>query len=207
MDYDPMSLDVKVEAGVNFEVQKQISLETIIQLMQTSETFAAFINTKGLGVLLDNIDIRGIDGLRVAAGQYMQEMQQKQQQAEQMQQQAMQMQVNPKEAMQMQAQVEMAKVQQKAQAAELDAQVQLTKISADDAVKNKEADIEFMKVMAEIENSEIDTALKQEKIDAENARTAITMALDVSKHHQDVTHQDRTHELEKSRDAASKKKE
>jgi hypothetical protein len=196
MTYDPMSLEVKVEAGVNFAVQKQISLETIIQLMQTSEAFAAFINTKGLGILLDNIEIRGIDGLRQAAAQFMEETQQKQQQADQMAMQQAQEQIDPKQALMMQSQAEMAKVQQKREAREQETQVALTKIATDDAVKNKEADIEFMKVMASIQNADVDAAMKQEKVDAENARTAVEMATNISSHHLDIRKHD--HEVKQS---------
>lgn len=210
MNYDPLSLDVKVEAGVNFAVQKQISLETIIQLMQTSEAFAAFINTKGLGILLDNIEIRGIDGLRQAASQFMQETQQKQEQAQQMAQQQAAQQLDPKQVMAMQAQAEMAKVAQKKEAVATQAQVDLIKISTDDAVKNKQADIDMLKVMADIQGAGVDQGLKQEKLDAENARTAVSMAVDVSKHHHEISHADRTHELdkkalEKSSNAKNKK--
>jgi hypothetical protein len=205
MNYDPMSLEVKVEPGVNFAVQKQISLETIIQLMQTSETFAAFINTKGLGILLDNIEIRGIDGLRKAAAEFMEETQQKQTQAEQMAMQQAQQQLDPKQVMAMQAQAEMAKVQQKTEAREQETQVQLTKIATDDAVKNKLADIEMIKVLADMEGAKVDQALKQEKTDAENARTAVDMAINVSSHHHEVKHADREHELKKT--VANKAKE
>jgi hypothetical protein len=212
MNYDSMSLDVKVEAGVNFEVQKQISLETIIQLMQTSETFKNFINTKGLGILLDNIDIRGIDGLRKAAGQYMQEIAQQQAQAQQMAMQQAQSQIDPKQVMALQAQAEMMKVQQKKEAVATQAQVDLIKISTDDAVKNKQADIDMLKVMAEIQGAGVDQQLKQEKVDAEQSRTAVDMAINVSKHMHDVEHKDRTHELnkktlEKANDSAEKEKE
>lgn len=191
MDYDPMSLDVKVEAGVNFAVQKQISLETIIKLMQTSESFAQFINTKGLGILLDNIDIRGIEGLRQAAGQYMEEIAQQQAQSQQMAMQQAQQQLDPKAVMALQAQAEMMKVQQKKEAVQTQAQVDLIKISTDDAVKNKQADIDFLKVMADIQGAGVDQALKQEKLDAENARTAIDMAVDVSKHHHEIADKNR----------------
>ncbi len=186
MDYDPLSLEVKVEAGVNFAVQKQISLETIIQLMQTSEAFAAFINTKGLGILLDNIEIRGIEGLRQAAAQFMEETAQKQAQAEQMAQQQAAQQLDPKQVMAMQAQAEMKKVEQKEKAVETQAQVDLIKISTDDAVKNKLADIEMIKVIADVQGNGVEQGLKQEKLDAENARTAVEMALNVSKHHHEV---------------------
>lgn len=211
MDYDPMSLEVKVEAGVNFAVQKQISLETIIQLMQTSESFAAFINTKGLGILLDNIEIRGIEGLRQAAGEFMEETAKKQAQMEQMAAQQAQQQLDPKQVMAMQAQAEMMKVQQKKEAVATQAQVDLIKISTDDAVKNKQADIDFLKVMSEIQGASVDQALKQEKLDAENARTAVDMAVSVSSHKHDVEHAQRTHELDKKalekKNATSKGKE
>lgn len=207
MSYDAMSLDVKVEAGVNFAVQKQISLETIIQLMQTSESFAAFINTKGLGILLDNIDIRGIEGLRQAAGQYMEEVAQQQAQAQQMALQQAQQQLDPKQVMAMQAEAEMAKVAQKKEAVATQAQVALTKIATDDAVKNKQADIDFLKVMADIQGAQVDQVLKQETVDAEQARTAVDMAISVSAHHHDVKHADRTHELDKKALAQKPKKE
>lgn len=191
MDYDPMSLEVKVEAGVNFAVQKQISLETIIQLMQTSEAFATFINTKGLGILLDNIEIRGIEGLRQAASQFMQETAQKQAQAEQMAMQQAQQQLDPKEVMALQAKADMMKVQQKREATQTQAQVDLIKISTDDAVKNKQADIDFLKVMAEIEGASVEQQLKQEKVDAEQSRTAVDMAINVSKHMHEVNQKDK----------------
>ena len=195
MNYDSMSLEVKVEAGVNFAVQKQISLETIIQLMQTSETFAAFINTKGLGILLDNIEIRGIEGLRQAASQFMQETEEKQAQAQQMAQQQQQEQLDPKAIMAQQAQADMMKVQQRREAKEQETQVQLIKISADNAVKNKQIDIDLIKTLADIEGQSIDYALKQEKLDAENSRTAVEMAVNVSSHHHELEHKDRAHEL------------
>lgn len=210
MNYDSMSLDVKVEAGVNFAVQKQISLETIIQLMQTSEAFAAFINTKGLGILLDNIEIRGIEGLRQAAGEFMEETQKQQAQAQQIAQQQAAQQLDPKEVMAMQAQADMAKVAQKKEAVQTQAEVALVKISTDDAVKNKLADIEMIKVMADVQGASVDQALKQEKLDAENARTAVEMAVNVSSHHHEVKHKDREHELDKKsmeKENASKGKE
>jgi len=88
--------------------------------------------------------------------------------------------------MQLQAQAEIMKVQQKKEAVQTQAQVDLLKISTDDAVKNKQADIDFLKVMADIQGSGVDQALKQEKLDAENARTAVEMAVNVSSHHHEV---------------------
>lgn len=186
MHYDARSLQVKVEAGVNFAVQKQISLETIIQLMQSSEIFANFINKKGLAVILDNIDIRGIDGLKQAAEQYMQELQQQEQEAQQMQQQQMQQQIDPAQLMQMQQQVEREKIQGRKEEAEIKANVDLTKIATQNATANKEADIKLVEVLAKVQDAHLDNAIQQEKVDAENARTAVQSALDVSAHHHEM---------------------
>ncbi len=51
--------------------------------------------------------------------------------------------------------------------------------------------------MSKIQNADVDAALKQESLDAENARTAVNMSLEVSKHHHEIKHADRTHELDK----------
>jgi len=192
-DYDASALEVQVEAGVNFAVQKQIALKAMIQLMQASPQFAQFMNTEGLEVLLDNLDIRGIDNIKVMAAEWMKN--QKQMQEQQAQAQAQQM--TPEQMAQQQMQLEQAKIQQKAEEAqlkartemqteEMKAQVDLTKISTDDAVKNKEIDIKFMEVMTKIQNADLDAALQQEKVEAENARSAVDMAINVSKHHNDL---------------------
>lgn len=90
LDYQPGELKVKVEAGVNYQVQKDIAFQTIILLMQNSPTFSQFINTEGLRFLLDNVNMRGIESLKEAADKYMLQLKQQQQQQAQMQQQAVQ---------------------------------------------------------------------------------------------------------------------
>ncbi len=79
-NYDENSLQVKVEAGVNFQIAKNKALQQIIALMQASPQFAAFINEAGLETLLDNIEFRNVDLLK---GKVQQWLQQKQQQAAQ----------------------------------------------------------------------------------------------------------------------------
>lgn len=182
MNYDVNSLGVQVEAGVNFAVQKQISLDTIIKLMQASETFAAFINQKGLPTLLDNIEIRNIEGLKELAQEFMQQQEQQQQM---MQQQQAQM-PTPQQLLQQQFAIEQSKIQQKAQESENKKEVDMLKIATDDAVKNRQADIDFLEVMSKIESDNLDRELQQEKVDAENARSAVEMAINVSSHNQQI---------------------
>jgi hypothetical protein len=78
MNYSANSLNVKVEAGVNFSVSKNRALSQIIALSQASPMFAQFINSEGLPILLDNIEIRGIDQLKMMAEKWMEEQKQKQ---------------------------------------------------------------------------------------------------------------------------------
>lgn len=182
MHYDARNLEVKVQPGVNFSVQKQISLETIIKLMQSSEIFTQFMNQKGLEILLDNIDIRGIDGLKQSAQQFMQEIEQQQQQQQQMQMQEMQNQMSPQQLAQMQFELERMKIEQDREKTQTEAQVELTKNATENAIKTKKTDIDFLEVMSKIQNQGVEMALKQEKIDAEKARTAVDMALDVARH-------------------------
>lgn len=188
-NYDASALEVKVETGVNFAVQKQMALKTIVSLMEVSEQFSAFMNQEGLEILLDNIDIRGIDTLKIKAAEWMQQQKelQQQQQEEQANQptpeELMQMEV---EAHQQEVQVQAMKVQSEAEASERKAEVELTKIATDDAIRNKELDIKFLEAMAKIQGAELDSILKQEKVDAENARTAVDMAISVAAHHHTV---------------------
>lgn len=194
-DYDTSALEVQVQAGVNYAVQKQVAMKVLLGLMQASEQFNQFMNTEGLEVLLDNIDIRGVDRLKIMAGEWMEQ----QKQAQQAAMQAQQNQPNPMELMQAQVQVEQAKVQQKAQEAEQRAQVELTKIAADDAVRNKEADIKMIEAMGKLEMMGIDADLKAQKTEAEMARSAVDMAISAAAHHNETRDMDHRHQQENER--------
>lgn len=123
MFYDNNVLNINVEAGVSFQIQKSKALQQIISLMQVSPLFNQFINDKGLGVLLDNVEIKGIDQLKIMVEDWQKEMQQQKQMA--MQQQQQQMMNNPVIAKQ---KIEMAKLQQQDKEAQIDAQLHQAEI-------------------------------------------------------------------------------
>ncbi len=172
LDYDASMLQLKIEAGVNSSVQKQQSLEMIIRMMQSSEIFAQFINTDGLDVILDNLEIRNIDSLKVKADKFMENLKAQQEAASQ--------QPNVEE-MQLQAitEVEMAKVEQRAQQAEGELAIKAAQV----AIDKLKADIEELKALAEIQNMQAKIGLEQEKIDGENARSAVELAISVAGKH------------------------
>ena len=179
MNYDPNSLQVKVDTGVNFAMQKEIAMQTITQLMSTSPLFAEFMNKHGLQILLDNIDIRGVDELKAKAEEFEKELQMQSQQEQQMQQQAAQAQQIEQglmmENLQRQAQsptlgeAEMAKVQEKAR---YDAGIL--------NVKEQEAQTKFLETLSKIRSDEVDNEIRRAELSAENARTSVEALTDVA---------------------------
>lgn len=181
-DYDVSALEVSIEPGVNFAVQKQIAMKTIEHLMATSESFRAFMDQNGLEVLLENIDIRGIDKLRYMAQEWMKQQKEQAEKAAQ----ASQGQITPEQLAKAQLELEAKKIQAEQENNQLKAQVEMTKVATNDAAKNKETDIKFLEVMSKMQNAQLDRALDQERVDAEQARTSVELATHVSKHMMDV---------------------
>lgn len=177
-DYDVSALEVSIEPGVNFAVQKQIALKTIEHLMGISERFKAFIEQQGLEILLENIDIKGIDKLRFLAQEWMKKEQEQAELAREAQKDTM----TPDQLMKSQLDIEALRVQNEKEGNMLKAEVEMAKISSSEAVKNKDSDIKFLEVMSKVQGADLDRALQQEKVDSENARTAVEMATHLSTH-------------------------
>ncbi len=169
INYKPHELQVKVEAGVNTSIQKQVALEQIIRMMQASPLFAQFINTSGLETILDNMDIRGIEGLKAKAVEFQE--QQKKMAEEQAQQ------PDPiQEITKATLEVEMAKVEQKADEAEANLAVQSAKV----ALEKEKINAQVAQIMNDIEVKNAKVLLEQDKIDSENARTAVETAMAIA---------------------------
>ncbi len=89
LDYGNFAMNVCVEAGVNFQVQKNEALQQITSLMQASPEFSAFMNDdETLPILVDNITCYGADRLKEAVPKWVQKKAQMQQQAQAMRQEA-----------------------------------------------------------------------------------------------------------------------
>mgnify|MGYP001575058535 CR=1 FL=1 len=186
MNYDPTSLQVKVETGVNFAMQKEIALQTIVRLMQASPLFAQFINTYGLPILLDNIEIRGIEELKAKADEFQKQMEQQQQQQQQVQGQQMQQQ-------QQISQMQMADMQRKLQQP-TDIQLKMMELSqqgsvdaANVSIKERDSETKFIETLAKVRNMDVDAELEMAKVDSENERSAVMLAMETQKHIKDMT--------------------
>jgi hypothetical protein len=190
MNYDPNSLEVKVEVGVNFAMQKEIALQTIVQLMQSSPLFAQFINEQGLQVILDNIDIRGIDGLKEKAAQFekqMAEQRQQQMQGEAQNQQAQAQQMQMQAQMEQQrAQMEMLQMQRSLQSPTIE-QLGLMSIqekakldAANMAIKERDSETKLVETMSKLEMQGIELDQKEAEMQAENARQVVRSLADIA---------------------------
>jgi hypothetical protein len=111
LDYDPNVLNIEVKVGPNFEIQRYQAFEQIISLMKVLPTFAQFIQEEGGQQLLDNLDFRGIDELKVKYPMFLERM--KEQQEKQMQLMQQQMQNDPRfKALELEQQKLVMKAQQ-----------------------------------------------------------------------------------------------
>ena len=174
MKYDSSLLEVSVEAAVNFKVQQQRSLNTMGELGKVFQNFAAFMNQKGLPTILDNVDIRGIDDLKDAAKEWLQEQEQAQQAAQQASQQGNaqqnpEMMIQSKDLMlrqqkqQMEHQIQMDRLNLEAaklQNEKLKLMIQAQAGVADNRVQYTKAETEKQAKAAELAMKEIELAAK-----------------------------------------------
>ncbi|MEO6077565.1 MAG: portal protein [Candidatus Andersenbacteria bacterium] len=179
MNYDPNSLQIKVTAGVSSEIQKQHALEMLVKLSAANEGFNAFMNTMGLETLLDNLNIRGIDHLKAQAAIFMKQQQEQAQAASQ-----------KPDPVQIEAEtikeVELAKVEQRAQQAEGELSIKAAEV----AISKQKADQDFIKLLAEIEEGNQRVEIEKQKADASEAHSAVELAVNIAKVHHEQNKKD-----------------
>lgn len=175
IDFEPNVLDIRVEAGVSYSIQKNRALQQIIALQQSSPLFAQFMNEKGLPVLLDNIEIRGIDQLKGMVDEWMQEMQQQKAMAMQQQQQEMQ---NSPQAMK--NRIDMQKLQMDGQKNQAQFHVDMEKLKLEQQKILTEAlmthnsnQVQLVKAQTERFSKEVDLRLKHHDMNHRHAKETI----------------------------------
>lgn len=169
-DYDPMAYQITIEAGVNSAVQKQAALDQITRMMSASEQFAAIINSVGIPILIDNMEIRGKDQLKLVTEQFLQQQQKAQEQQAQ--------EPTPIEIeAQTLLQIETMKTEQKRE----EAAAKSANDAGELAVSQEKVDLEWAKLMAQVKKDEINLEISQNREDAEMARGAIDVAIEVAK--------------------------
>jgi hypothetical protein len=155
LDYGNHALNVCIEAGVNFSVQKNQALQQITALMGVSEEFSQFMNDdETLPILVDNLTIYGNDRLKEAVPKWIQKKAQMQQQDKQMQQEQIQ-----NDPAIMRAKAEMMKIQRKAEQDQVDNQLAIAQLQIDKEL----AEAKLMEAESKISGMHIDQVLKMEQ--------------------------------------------
>ena len=155
IDYGSHALNVCVEAGVNFQVQKNEALQQITSLMQASQEFSSFMNDdETLPILVDNITCYGADRLKEAVPKWVQKKAQMQQQAQQMQQQAMQ-----NDPQMIRAKAEMMKIEEKAKQDQVDNQIAIAQLQIDQEL----AQAKLIEAESKVTGMHVDQVLKMEQ--------------------------------------------
>lgn len=184
INYESGAIKVQIDAGVNFQVQKDKAMAQLVGLMQASPKFAEFMNSEqGLPILLSNLVIYGADRLKEAAEQWTQAEKQKQQQAMQMQQQMMQQ--DPRyikaQADVQKVQLEGQELQMKGEQQQFERQVKIAEL----AMEQEKVQNEAILVQHESAQEEVNAAVQREKAQAE----IISHSLDAAAKLASIKHQ------------------
>ena len=194
LDYDSGAIDVQVNAGVNFQVEKNKALQAIIGLTQSNPKLAEFFASDfGMPILLDNLTIYGADRLKEAAKQWMQQQQQQQQQAMQMQQQMMQQ--DPRyikaQADVQKVQLEGHELQMKEEQNQFEREIKIAEL----ALEQERVQNEAILTQHEAAQEEVNAAVQREKAQAE----IVAHSLDAASKMASLEHQQRMDEHESHR--------
>jgi hypothetical protein len=167
IEYDSKALQVKVTAGVNFEMQQQQALNSLVKLMQVSPVLSQFIGSEeaGIEMLLDNLNIRGVDSLKQGVSSFIERMKQQQAEQQKMQQQQAMM-ATQNDPMQLAKQ----ELKQRAEKNMVESQLKAAQLNID----KQDSDTNRMLTMAKIGEMMSNEELEKEKIQAENARTVLS---------------------------------
>lgn len=174
-NYDENALSVKVEAGVNFAIQKARTWNQIVMMAQSMPVFGQFMNAKGLKFLVNLMEVDNQQELKELADQFMKEMEQQQQMQAQQQQAAMQN--NP---LVLKAKNEQMKMQLDAQQDQAENQIKAAEV----AISKQQADTDFLRVLAEMHAAKADQEAAHVKAQAEETRAAVDLAIK----HADMKH-------------------
>jgi hypothetical protein len=177
-----VKLNVTVSAGVSFAVQKHRALQQILALGQTFPLLQQMLQTEPecLNVILDNVEMRGIDRFKDIADRFAQKLMMAQQQK--------------------QPSPEMLELQRKMKKDEVDSELGSAKVMLEaEKIANtaRELKLKEKEVHANME-------VQLDKHQSENLRSAVNMAVEVQKmehqhfvDHHDVALKHKDHELKR----------
>jgi hypothetical protein len=131
-------------------------------------------NPDGIEMLLDNIDIRGIDALKEGVEKFAQEKKKMMQQQQQQQQQMAQMQMQMAQA-NSPAAIKNSELQQKGEQMALEYQIKQREVE----IKQQLADADTMKVESDVVLEDAKLRVAEKRVDAQNLRSAVDMEVSI----------------------------
>lgn len=162
--YNSEQLEVCVSAGVNFSIQKSRALQQFIALVQALPGFAELMNTEGLPILLDNLEVRGADQIKALAEDFIQKLKMQQTQ---------QKQTNQPNPLQEKIELEKAKLAVQVQ----QNQINNTHKAIELGLDKEKIDTERVKLMADLHTSHNENLVQLEKAQTERLSKAIDLTI------------------------------
>jgi hypothetical protein len=209
MNFNPNDFNVNISVGVNAEVAKRISINQMITMAKMGGWFDEFIVTKCLPEFVANLDVRHQKAFMKKAEEFMAEKRKEKEQQKQMM-----MQNPPVDPVRAQIALKQAELHQKTQLDDVKLQQEQQKIQIDAQLKAaeiKQKDTEMqLKMIQTLMSTEADKAAaiaSIQKADAENMRSNVDMAIQISKHNQEIKSDklDRLSEVLKHQDEHNQK--
>lgn len=185
-NYEPGQFKIKLEAGLSFAMQKKQAREQLTGLMQVSPEFNQFMNSAGLDILVDNLELKGHEVLKERTSAWMQ-------QKAAAEQQAMQAQMNQPNMEQMAMEVAQQQVSSEYEVGMARVQAQMMSDQAKTALKAAEIEnsrdkmlIELSKVVGELQIEMERLGIERQKSDDDRVRKIIDAAIAQSTHKHDL---------------------
>ncbi len=179
-NYDPADMNVRIEPGVNQAIQKQVAVDQLTALMNTSAIFKAFMERQGLGVLIKNLDIKGAEALDEMVEQFQAQAEHERQQAGQ----------QPTDADKI-AQAEIQKAMLEAQARKEKTQADFALGIAKAAEMQAETEIKRQELELKAAEAHVRLSMDRENAASQAASDTIGLAVDVMKHQSEMSMQER----------------
>jgi hypothetical protein len=194
MNFNPKDFNIKISAGANSEILKQVGMNQMMELSHTFPTFNKFIDQKCLPDIIENIDIKNKGSWVIKYQEFVD--QQKEAQAHA----AQNVPMDPVKAqlqiaqMEQQSKMQIASMQE--QSKDKDRQLEAAKISGDLQNDNRKTDMTLIQTISKVKESEVSAAVRQQEADAKNIHSAVSLvkSLAESKTANRMEHQKMMHE-------------
>lgn len=173
MNFNPKDFNIKIVAGANAEILKQIGMNQMMEMSRTYPSFMKFIDQECLPQLVENLDIKNKGSWVIKSQEWVEE---------QKKMQMMQSQNAPMDPVKAQMQIEQAKIAQKQQEMQVNAAVQGERVKLD----NRKVDMELIKTLSSVNTDKANQMIAKQKANSENVRSAVDLATKLAAHKSDV---------------------